>query len=300
MTRSRAKSSVSAGLARVRELVSEQARLVVTAVGAPEHAGHLLPGKLLRSRFGFHAAADGTGDGEVLATACAAIEMVHTASLCHDDVIDNALLRRSLPTLWRKATPSAAVLVGDVLLCHASALVAAVAGGRYLVPFLAKVTEVCTTEARQELILRGRRVSRADCLAVARGKTGPLFAFLGMVAGGDDAALATALTEAGYRVGTAYQLADDLLDVDGRPEQAGKTLGTDRDRGKFTLPLSHERGRELTAECVSGLLAEAVAGLAAWPGVRDSVRAYIERDLVPAMGPQAAALGLLPTVPGGA
>jgi len=280
--------------------VDEQARQVVAAVGAPEQAGHLLSGKLLRSRFGLYAGAGATRDPEDLAKACAAIEMVHTASLCHDDVIDNALLRRSLPTLWRKTTPSAAVLIGDVLLCHAAALVASAANGRYLVPFLAKVTEVCTTEARQELILRGRRVGQDACLEVARGKTGPLFAFVGLVAGGEDTALAAALTEAGYRIGTAYQLADDLLDVDGQTGKAGKTLGTDRSRGKFTLPLSRESGPELTTECVRRLLTEALAGLGPWPGVQAAVRAYVERELVPAMEIQGGRSSLRPAAPDGA
>jgi heptaprenyl diphosphate synthase len=280
-------------LTRVRELVEEQARRVVAAVGAPEHAGHLFPGKLLRSRFGVRVAAGSDVAREDLAKACAAVEMTHTASLCHDDVIDNALLRRSLPTLWRQATPSAAVLIGDVLLCHAAALVASCGDGRHLVPFLTKVTEVCTTEARQELILRGRRVERAVCLEVARGKTGPLFAFLGTVAGGTDAELAAALEESGYRIGTAYQLADDLLDVDGgQAERAGKTLGTDRSRGKFTLPLSGTRGAERTAEQVRNLLAGALEPLTPWPPVRDAVQAYIDSDLTPAMPQQAGPPGL--------
>jgi geranylgeranyl pyrophosphate synthase len=296
--RTGAKTGPAALLARVRALVEEQARAVLAAVGAPEHAGQLLPGKLLRSRFAARAATNSTIGFDDLATVCAAIEMTHTASLCHDDVIDNALLRRSLPTLWRKATPSAAVLIGDVLLCHAATLVASCAGGRYLVPYLAKVTEVCTTEARQELILRGRRIDPADCLAVARGKTGPLFAFLGAVAAGRDERLAAALEESGYRLGTAYQLADDLLDVNGQPETAGKTLGTDRDRGKFTLPQSGATGVAMAAEQVRTLLAGALALLAAWPTVQEAVQAYIEADLAPAIERQNSQTGLCLTLGG--
>ncbi len=277
-------------LARVGALAAEEARAAAAAAGAPEYAEQLLPGKLLRSRFAARVAAAGVAavDRAELAAACVAVELAHTASLCHDDVIDNAFVRRSLPTLWRRSTPSAAVLLGDVLLCRATALLAACAGGRHLAPFLAKVSEVCTTEARHELVLRGRPLEVSDCLAVARGKTGPLFAFLGFVAGGAVPGLAAALEESGYRLGTAYQLADDLLDVEGKPETAGKTLGTDRSRGKWTLPLAEGCGADLTARHVRALLEAAVESAAPWPPAREAVRTYVDEDLVPAMERQGA------------
>ncbi len=205
------------------------------AAGLPVRPSQLLPGKMLRTRMAARLSTRLTVPVETLQHVCAAVELTHTASLCHDDVIDNALVRRGQPALWRASSRSGAVLLGDLLLCEAMGLLTGTDGGRLVRPFLAKLRETCAAEAEQELRLRGREVGRDVCLRIARGKTGPLFAFVGLAAGGADAALSAALEEAGYRVGTAYQLADDLLDVEGCEEAAGKTLGTDVARRKFTL-----------------------------------------------------------------
>jgi len=243
----------------------------------------LVGGKMIRSRF---AARVTRGDFGSLKTKnaaklCAAAEIVHTASLCHDDVIDNAPIRRAQPALWRLISPSGAVLIGDLLLCEAIDLLLEVEDGRYLRDFVSKLREVCATETEQELLLRGRRLDEEKCLEIGRGKTGPLFAFLGLISSADDPALARALEEAGYRVGTAYQLADDLLDCVGDADRAGKTLGTDCSRRKFTLAQKSECGADQLRDHISGLSRSAVKILSPWPDAMAGLEQFLESDLQP-------------------
>ena len=149
---------------------------------------------------------------------------------------------------------------------------------------MSKAREVLDSEIQQEIACRGRALDEAVCLRLARGKTGPLFAFPAAIRGGTDRALSAALEEAGYRLGTAYQLADDLLDVLGDERSAGKTLGTDRQRGKFTLPHVEPEGPRRTGEHIARLCREAVAALAAYPKLHAGLGAYLAQDFLPALG----------------
>ena len=240
-------------------------------------------GKMLRTKLAVklsentHVAAD----SETLAYVCAAIELVHTASLCHDDVIDNGLIRRGKATLWKATSPSAAVLIGDLLFCESILLVHQAEGGRYLQPFISKVKEVCSSEIDQEMLLRWNVLDERTCMRLARGKTGPLFALVGLVLGRNDPALSSALEETGYYIGTAYQLADDLLDIAGDERITGKTLGTDSIRGKFTLPQSPDTTTTMMRETISDLCISALERLNDWPDVRTGLENYIENDLQP-------------------
>ncbi len=106
-------------VADVRGMVEAGVREATAPLPLSQELAQLAPGKLLRTRFAarlveHHAA---RGDIGTLKSACAAVEISHTASLCHDDVIDNGVLRRASPTLWTLTSPSAAVLIGDLLLC---------------------------------------------------------------------------------------------------------------------------------------------------------------------------------------
>ncbi|MDP6439180.1 MAG: polyprenyl synthetase family protein [Candidatus Brocadiia bacterium] len=248
----------------------------------------LVPGKMLRTRF---AAAvqpplsavqpplGREGDWSVLEIACAATELVHTASLCHDDVIDNALMRRAGPTLWRTTSASGAVLIGDLLLCEATGLLLELEGGAYVRAFVSKVREMCAAEARQELTRGREKPPEAECLRLARAKTGALFAFLGRVCGGEEETLRSALEEAGYRVGTAYQLADDLLDVFGSEEVAAKTLGTDARRRKFTLASAADE--RVVRGHITRLCGSALERLGPWPWARSGLERFFTVDLRP-------------------
>ncbi len=268
-------------VAAVKRTAETEIREATGARVPPESIAQLLPGKMLRSRLAARLFAGGGPSlgRPTLERLCAATEMVHTASLLHDDVMDNGLMRRALPTLWTQTSASASILIGDVLLCKAMDLLAATAAGRFTRKFVSKVREVCAAEAEQEIFLRGKPVNRDTCLRLARQKTGPFFAFSGFISGGDDEKLACALEEVGYRIGTAYQVFDDLVDVCGSEDVARKTLGTDVARRKYTLPQDPEGGIGDAMECVAELRDSAVGLLADYPRARRSVETFLQRDL---------------------
>ena len=130
---------VIAGVRLVAEACLESA-----LAGLAEHAEGLKPGKMLRTRLAARMFESGAVKiaSDTLHAVCAATELAHTASLCHDDVVDNALIRRSMPTLWQSAGPSGAILIGDLLLCEAINLIMAADDGRFLPAYVAKVQEV--------------------------------------------------------------------------------------------------------------------------------------------------------------
>ena len=265
----------------VRKLVEKRIEALAASLGAREIAAPLASGKMLRTRLGARLARAGRAvDPGVLERICAATELVHTASLCHDDVTDGSVIHRALPALWTATGPAAAVLIGDLLMCEASRLVAETAGGRYVRPFVAKVREVCATATRQKLSLRGKPLDEETSLSLAHSKTGPLFALVAMVCAGAQPELAVALEEAGYRIGTAYQLADDLLDNE---DTTGKTLGTDRRRRKFTLPQVSCEGRRIAAAHIASLCADALSHLSPWPAQAAAIEEFLARDLRPVM-----------------
>ena len=253
---------------RVRHVVGDRARRALRTAARLDKADLLLPGKMLRTRLAARLVAHHVAKGSTttLAAVCAATEMAHTASLCHDDVIDCAALRRAKPTLWRVTSPSGAVLIGDLLLCEAMDLLAETEGGRRLPSFVSKFREVCIAEAEQELEARGRPLDERTCLDIARRKTGPLFAFVCGACGGEDEAFSSALEEAGYRIGTAYQLADDWVDVVGDERITGKTLGTDAQRAKFTLAQTSTGGQSTLHAQIARLCHSALECLEACPG----------------------------------
>jgi geranylgeranyl pyrophosphate synthase len=237
-------------------------------------------GKMLRTRLAARLAG-GRLDlrrRRVLAHACAATEVVHTASLLHDDIIDGGVMRRGEASLWRSAGIPAAILLGDLLLCEAIALLTEGRAGRHLPCFVAKVGEVVEAEAAQELVWRGRRPDGETLLRLARGKTGPLFAFAARACG-DGHAAQTAFEEAGYLVGTAYQLADDLLDVAGCEKAAGKTLGTDARRAKPTFAQIDADGASATLERISQLWESALGLLEPHAAEREGLRSFIACDM---------------------
>jgi len=271
-------------LASVQEIiVARVGRLASSLVDLD--VSQMMPGKMLRSRLAGRLVAGGMGEDcwPDVAKLSAAIELAHTASLCHDDVIDNANVRRGLPSLWCVTGASGAVLIGDILLCEAIELVTATDGGRHLPGFLAKLKEVITAEAKGELMLRGMILDEPTCLDLARGKTGPLFAFVAGVCGREDRDLSTGLEETGYLIGTAYQLADDLLDRIGDEDMAGKTLGTDQRRGKFTLARDDRDGGagDVLHLAVHRMFESAIQQLAGWARAEDAIRLYLTEDLQP-------------------
>ncbi len=249
-----------------------------------EDTGSLLgAGKMLRSRMVFRLG-DATGVPEAtLAHAAAAVEMIHGASLLHDDVIDGGYLRRNQATFWVDRGVPGAILLGDLMLFRALEVLGRVEDGRLVRDLILLTGDVCEAEAEQELVLRGQPPTWDNCVNIARRKTGALFAFAGLAAAGSDEALREALREAGFLAGTAYQLSDDLLDASGNLRVAGKTLGTDEKRRKTTAVTAARASPVHADRAIVEMCEDAEARLDAWPVVREAWTDWARAELHPAL-----------------
>ena len=182
----------------------------------------------------------GSRDDEALMRAAAAVELVHMATLVHDDVVDNAKLRRGRPTVFASSGRDAATATGDFLFSRAFALLAS-NGDPEQVRVL---SDACLALARGELAQRHDAyrldVDEERYLLRCELKTARLFAaacVLGATATGRPGPELEALDAYGRRLGLAFQMLDDLLDVSGPAERTGKHRGTDLLDGTVTLPL---------------------------------------------------------------
>lgn len=168
------------------------------------------------------------------------VEMIHTATLVHDDIIDEAEIRRHVPTVNRRWDAPTAVLLGDFLFSHAFYL-ASTLETTFAAREIGKSTNVvCEGEIRQKLVRGNVFLSEADYLEIIGAKTGELCACacrLGAHFADVRPELVDAFHEFGRLVGTAFQIADDILDVAGDEKVAGKTLGTDLTEQRLTLPI---------------------------------------------------------------
>ena len=173
-------------------------------------------------------------------TLAAVVEMIHTATLLHDDVVDESSLRRGHATANAMFGNAASVLVGDFLYSRAFQLMVKVENMRVL-QILSNATNVIAEGEVMQLMNTGNPdLDEESYLEVIRRKTAKLFeaaAQLGAVLAGADAATEDALARYGMHVGTAFQLIDDVLDYSGDLAAIGKNLGDDLAEGKATLPL---------------------------------------------------------------
>ena len=173
-------------------------------------------------------------------TLAAVVEMIHTATLLHDDVVDESSLRRGHATANALFGNAASVLVGDFLYSRAFQLIVSVDSMRAL-HILSDATNVIAEGEVLQLLNSGNPdVEEGAYLDVIRRKTAKLFeasAQLGAMLAGADPAIEDALAHYGAHLGTAFQLIDDVLDYSGDHEAIGKNLGDDLAEGKPTLPL---------------------------------------------------------------
>jgi geranylgeranyl pyrophosphate synthase len=214
-----------------------------------EHAGSTIAagGKRLRPLLVFLAAGD--TDGEGLVRAATAVELVHSATLVHDDVLDAAALRRGVPTVWASAGREAATATGDLLFARAFAELARNGSVEEVRVLSDASCALAEGELRQRADAWNAAVPVERYLARCELKTARLFEAacrLGALESGADAG---ALGEFGRRIGLAFQLLDDVLDVSGPASRTGKHRGTDLLDGTVTLPyiLARERDPELAA-----------------------------------------------------
>lgn len=175
-----------------------------------------------------------------LVRVAAVVELVHLATLVHDDIMDAADLRRSRRTASRQYGPEAAVLLGDALFAHALHLASQFPTPEVCHAVSDSTRKVCAGEIVQTLRRGTTNITREDYFRVIDLKTAELFrvsCFLGAKLAGFGEHFVSAATAFGRHLGIAYQIYDDLADFFGTEARIGKTLGTDLQSGKVTLPL---------------------------------------------------------------
>jgi octaprenyl-diphosphate synthase len=183
------------------------------------------------------------GTGEIapdLVRAAAVVEMIHVATLVHDDIMDEGDVRRSRLTVSREYGPAPAVLVGDALFAHGLYLATQFPSTEICAAVTESTRRVCAGEIVQSLRRRSTDITRADYRRIVELKTAELFRVacaLGARLAGSDPGYVEAASRFGQRLGAAYQMYDDLADFFGEETRVGKTLGTDLASGKLTLPL---------------------------------------------------------------
>ena len=210
-------------------LVAEVSRYIIGAGGKRLRPALLL---LVCGALGYR--------GEQRFNLAAVVEFIHTATLLHDDVVDESTLRRGRETANERFGNPASVLVGDFLYSRAFQMMVS-AGQMRIMEILADATNVIAEgEVLQLMNMHDASLDEAAYLRVIRSKTAKLFeasARLGAVLAGADPRVEEACATYGQALGTAFQVIDDVLDYDGDTSEMGKNLGDDLREGKATLPL---------------------------------------------------------------
>ncbi len=236
----------------------------------------------------------GADPGRAVALA-AAIEMLHTATLVHDDLIDGSLLRRGLPTLNAQWTPGATVLTGDFLFARAATLAAETDSVRVMDVFSRTLMIIVNGEINQMFVGRGQ-ASRDGYFQRIYAKTASLFAVAAEAAtilGAADEHTISAMRHFGHEVGMAFQIVDDILDFTGDEAVLGKPVGSDLRQGLYTLPLliylDHQPDDRDVAALLDGhsgdderieRVVAAVRHSGAIPLALDEAKTYIDRAQV--------------------
>jgi geranylgeranyl pyrophosphate synthase len=211
---------------RLREAAAGHGKPLGEDAAATLSAG----GKRLRPMLVLLAA--GEGGGEASVRAATAIELIHMATLVHDDVLDAAPLRRGHPTVAASSGRGRAVATGDLFFSRAFALLADAGDSRAVALLAAASVALARGELAQRHDAFDLTISEQRYLYRCRLKTGKLFECACLLGHDDEH-----LRAFGAEIGLAFQLLDDVLDVEGPPERTGKARGTDLRDGTITLPL---------------------------------------------------------------
>lgn len=269
-------SPVREGLTAVEERMRETAPNQQDALTAATE--HLLAsgGKRVRPAITLLAAGLFDADFDQAVSVAAAIEMLHTATLVHDDLVDGALLRRGIPTLNAQWSAGATVLTGDYLFARAADFAAQANNVRVMRIFARTLMVLVNGEINQ--MFNGRGVaSRADYYHRIYAKTASVFeaaAEVAGVVGGADESELTALTTYGREIGCAFQIVDDILDFTGEAQHIGKPVGSDLRQGLVTLPticfLERHPGDTDVAALLNGRMGDATLSAKVVEAVRNS------------------------------
>jgi octaprenyl-diphosphate synthase len=225
-------------------LVRQVAEYIVTSGGKRMRPALVI---LVAGAFGYK----GTNHHELAAV----VEFIHTATLLHDDVVDESALRRGRDTANAMFGNAASVLVGDFLYSRAFQMMVNVGDMRVMAVLSEATNIIAEGEVLQLMNVHDADVQIEGYLQVIRYKTAKLFeaaARLGALLGGADQETEMAMAAFGMHLGTAFQLVDDVLDYSGAEAETGKHLGDDLAEGKPTLPLIHvmQHGTPEQAACV--------------------------------------------------
>ncbi len=231
-------------LVQVEQRLQSELRTRHAMVDQVVRHGYRLGGKRLRPALVLLAAKACGEIGLEHETLAVVVEMIHTATLVHDDVLDEAELRRHVDTVNARWGNETSVLLGDFLFSHAFYL-ASTLGTVEACRLIGRSTNiVCEGEMRQTLSEGDLSISEADYLAIVDAKTAELCACcceLGARYTGAADATVEALSTYGRNLGIAFQIADDLLDLAGDESDTGKSMGRDLAKLKLTLPVIHAR-----------------------------------------------------------
>jgi len=275
----------------VAELKQIEARILHQASqfdpGAETYVRYALEGggKRLRPTLVLLAGKAAGGWTESIRDLAVIVELVHVASLIHDDVLDRADLRRSRATCNAKWGTELSVLLGDALFAHGLQLATKLEDAEVARKIAEASRNLCEGEILQTQRRFDLKMSTADYLHVVGLKTGALFraaAEVPFVLHRSSASRREAARSFGYQLGLAYQIYDDVLDLTGTDEESGKTLGTDLKKGKWTLPVLHAlqtlpagESESLRAGLVDGN-GEVISKIRAAGGIRFSMRKAVE------------------------
>ncbi|MBO8188237.1 polyprenyl synthetase family protein [Streptomyces spirodelae] len=286
-------ADVLAGLAAVEEGLIEATKSDVPFI--TEAAQHLVRagGKRFRPLLAMLGAQFGDPHAPGVVPSAVVVELTHLATLYHDDVMDEADVRRGVPSANANWDNSVAVLTGDFLFSRASHILADL--GPEAVRIQAQAFERLVTGQILETAGPAEGHDAIDhYLEVIAGKTGSLIAVAGrfgaMMSGADERTVSV-LTQYGERIGVAFQLADDVLDIASDEHESGKTPGTDLREGIATLPVLYLRARAASRDATpedrelcalldgdlgdDGRLTEALAALRVHPALEQARRATV-------------------------
>lgn len=244
---------VSEQLDRVEDLLRRELSSNNPFVDRLVKHGFRLGGKRLRPALVLLSAETCGGARPEHVTLAAIAELIHTATLVHDDVLDEATIRRHLDTINARWNNEASILLGDYLFARAMCLASSLDDVFACRVISESARAMCEGELRQ---IEGRgdfELSESEYFEIVAGKTAALTACccrLGAHYAGAEPAVCEALARYGHDLGIAFQIADDLLDLSGDEAVVGKSLGTDLVKQKATLPLIRMLGSVSAAERV--------------------------------------------------
>ena len=196
-------------------------------------------GKMLRPAFGLIASKFGDGDSEKSVPTAAVIEMLHMATLVHDDVVDDSKLRRGKETVQSKYGKDYAVYIGDYLFCGCFKVLATHSSLHALKIDSRAMTRICVGELDQLNSRFSNNLSVKNYLSRISGKTAELFSialYLGAAEANAPERVSRELKNIGHNLGMAFQIIDDILDYEGSDESIKKSAANDLKQGIYTLP----------------------------------------------------------------